>query len=63
MGSKEELLAQIHKVAMKSCRILYICADMLDPKRKTISKKYLSELKAQAQELQKEADKLPGKDG
>lgn len=50
---------KIHEVAMKSCKILYTCADMLDPKRKTISKKYIRELKAQAQDLMKEAEELP----
>lgn len=56
----EKLMDQIHKIAMKSCGILYICADMLDPKRSSISKGYLKKLKDQAQELQKQAEKLPG---
>lgn len=55
----EELQAQIHKVALKSCRILHISVDMLDPNRKGIFKKYLSELKAQIQDLHKQAQELP----
>lgn len=55
----EQLQAQIHKIALKSCKILAISVDMLDPKRKGIFKKYLSELKAQIQDLQKDAKELP----
>lgn len=56
----ETLMDEIHRIALKTCGILYICADMLDPKRSSISKEYLKRLKDQAQELQKEAEKLPG---
>jgi len=63
MGSQkfkpEDLQDQIYSLSMKCCRILFISVDMMDPGRKSISKKYLSELKGEAQELQKEADKLP----
>jgi len=55
----EELMDQIHKIALKTCGILYICSDMLDPKRSSISKKYLSELKALARDLQKKTEGLP----
>ena len=55
----EKLMDQIHKMALRTCGILYICADMLDPQRSSISKKYLSKLKAQARDLQKEAEELP----
>jgi len=54
----EELLKTIHKVALRSCRILFLCADMLDPKRKSISQRYLSEPKTGAEELQKRIKEL-----
>ena len=63
MGSEKlpakDLQAQIHRISMGCCKILLITVDMEDPGRITISEKYLSELKGQARELLKEAEKLP----
>ena len=58
MSASKSLEDQIHSLALRSAKILYVAVDILDPKTKSIPKKKIQELKAQAEEIQKEAQNL-----
>jgi hypothetical protein len=45
-------------LGLRSLRILWNCVDILDPGTKSISKRKIQEIKAQADEIQKEAENL-----